>query len=47
MHVFQDSKLNLNLINKIMPLFTLLDTKGNERQISCAGNKVYELEKAY
>lgn len=29
-----------------MPLFTLLDTRRNERQISCAGNKTYELEKA-
>ena len=30
-----------------MPLFRLLDTRGNERQISCAGNKTYGLEKAY
>jgi len=30
-----------------MPLFTLFDTIGNERQIPCAGNETYELEKAY
>jgi len=29
-----------------MPLFTLLDTRGHERQLSCAGNKTFELEKS-
>ena len=29
-----------------MSLFTLLDTRGHERQLSCAGNKTFELKKS-